>query len=40
LWDLKNHDLGGLLVNFTKPGKSGLRFVELTMAARGSSFVR
>lgn len=40
VWNLKKFDLGGFEVNFTEPGRSASRFVELTMVARGGKFIR
>ena len=39
-WSLKNLDLGGFEVNFSEPGRSASRFVELTMVTRGGKFIR
>ncbi len=39
-WASKRVDIGGIELNFTEPGTSASRFIELTMIARGGGFVR
>jgi len=39
-WSIKKFDLGGFQVNFSEPGKSASRFVELTMVGRDGKFIR
>jgi len=39
-WRLRRHDIGGFEVNFTEPGRSASRFVELTMVGRDGRFIR
>ncbi len=39
-WNLKHFDLGGFEANFTEPGKSASRFIELIMVARDGRFLR
>ncbi|MEJ7686631.1 MAG: ABC transporter substrate-binding protein [Variovorax sp.] len=39
-WGLRSLDVGGFEVNFTEPGKSASRFVDLTMVGRDGRFIR
>lgn len=39
-WGIKRFDLGGFEVNFTEPGRSASRFIELTMVGRDARFIR
>ena len=39
-WSLKRLDLGGFDAHFTEPGKSGSRYVELTMVGRDGRIIR
>ncbi|MGE0498137.1 MAG: ABC transporter substrate-binding protein [Ramlibacter sp.] len=39
-WNMKHFDLGGFEANFTEPGTSASRFIELTMVARDGRFLR
>ncbi|MBX3656816.1 MAG: ABC transporter substrate-binding protein [Ramlibacter sp.] len=39
-WNMKHFDLGGFEANFTEPGRSASRFIELTMVARDGRFLR
>jgi branched-chain amino acid transport system substrate-binding protein len=39
-WNLRRYDLGGFEINFSEPGRSASRFVELTMVSRTGRFIR